>query len=44
MQLGQLLLLLTSELAGEQSLSQDEAFERVCALSPNALRQRLRGC
>ena len=43
MQLGQLLLLLTSELASEQSLSQDEAFERVCALSPNALRQRLRG-
>ena len=42
MQLGQLLLLLTSELASEQSLSQDEAFEQVCSLSPNALRQRLR--
>ncbi|MGB1621533.1 MAG: glycoside hydrolase family 15 protein [Synechococcus sp.] len=42
MQLGQLLLLLTSELASEHALSQDQAFERVCALSPNALRQRLR--
>ena len=42
MQLGQLLLLLTSELASEQTLSQDEAFEKVCSLSPNALRQRLR--
>merc|ERR1712091_702813 len=42
LQLGQLLLLLTSELAGEQSLSQDEAFEILCCEPPHKIRSRLR--
>ena len=42
LQLGQLLLMLTSELASERKLSQDEAFEAVCAESPHAIRARLR--
>jgi phosphorylase kinase alpha/beta subunit len=42
LQLGQLLLLLTSELSGEQSLSQDEAFEVLCCEPPHRIRSRLR--
>jgi phosphorylase kinase alpha/beta subunit len=42
LQLGQLLLLLTSELSGEQSLSQDEAFEILCCEPPHRIRSRLR--
>tara|TARA_B100002051_G_scaffold272102_1_gene308111 strand:- start:1378 stop:4578 length:3201 start_codon:yes stop_codon:yes gene_type:complete len=42
LQLGQLLLLLTSELASEHELSQDEAFEAVCREAPHAIRTRLR--
>lgn len=41
-QLGQLMLLLTSELAAERQLSQDEAFEAVCDEPPHRLGQRLR--
>ena len=40
--LSQLLLLLTSELAAEHGLSQDEAFERLCGTSPHLIRDRLR--
>ena len=43
LQLGQLLLLLTSEVAVERNLSQDEAFEAVCSEPPHAIRTRLRG-
>ncbi|MEB3262979.1 MAG: glycoside hydrolase family 15 protein [Synechococcus sp.] len=42
LQLGQLLLLLTGELATEFDLSQSDAFERLCSLPPHALRRRLR--
>ena len=42
LQLSQLLLLLTSELASEQRLSQDEAFEALCSTSPHLIRNRLR--
>ena len=42
LQLGQLLLLLTSELSGEQGLSQDEAFEVLCCEPPHRIRSRLR--
>ena len=42
LQLSQLLLLLTSELAVEQQLSQDEAFETLCSTSPHLIRDRLR--
>ena len=42
LQLSQLLLLLTSELAAEQQLSQDEAFEALCSSSPHRIRDRLR--
>lgn len=42
LQLGQLMLLLTSELAVERSLSQDEAFEALCGEAPHAIRERLR--
>ena len=42
LQLGQLLLLLTSELAAEQQLTQDEAFEALCCEPPSAIRSRLR--
>ena len=42
LQLSQLLLLLTSELASEQRLSQDEAFEALCGESPHLIRDRLR--
>ena len=41
LQLGQLLLLLTGELASEQDLSAIEAFETLCGLPPHAIRRRL---
>tara|TARA_B100001093_G_scaffold519644_1_gene609629 strand:+ start:3873 stop:7058 length:3186 start_codon:yes stop_codon:yes gene_type:complete len=41
LQLGQLLLLLTSELAAERQLSQDEAFETLCCEAPHAISLRL---
>ncbi|MFM9102656.1 MAG: hypothetical protein ACKOPS_15560, partial [Cyanobium sp.] len=41
-QLGQLLLLLTGELAAEANLSPGDAFEALCSLPPHALRRRLR--
>ena len=41
-QLGQLLLLLTSELAGSERLSSAEAFEALCHLPPHAIGRRLR--
>jgi len=41
-QLGQLLLLLTSELAAEQQCSQDEAFEALCDEPPHRISLRLR--
>ena len=40
-QLGQLLLLLTSELASERRLSSAEAFEALCALPPHGIFRRL---
>ena len=42
LQLGQLLLLLTSELAAERRCSQDEAFEALCCEPPPTLGLRLR--
>ena len=42
LQLGQLLLLLTSELAAADDLSPSDAFEALCALPPHQLRWRLR--
>ncbi|MEA5422832.1 glycoside hydrolase family 15 protein [Synechococcus sp. CCY9202] len=42
LQLGQLLLLLTGELATEHELSQSDAFEALCSLPPHGLRRRLR--
>ncbi len=41
-QLGQLLLLLTGELATERDLAPDDAFEALCDLPPHAIRRRLR--
>ena len=41
-QLGQLLLLLTSELAAEANLCPSDAFEELCTLPPHAMRRRLR--
>jgi phosphorylase kinase alpha/beta subunit len=41
-QLGQLLLLLTGELASETDLSPSEAFEALCAQPPHTIRRRLR--
>jgi phosphorylase kinase alpha/beta subunit len=41
LQLGQLLLLLTGELASEHDLSAIEAYEALCALPPHAIRRRL---
>ena len=41
LQLGQLLLLLTSELAAERQLSQDEAFEALCSEAPHGISLRL---
>lgn len=43
LQLGQLLLLLTSELATERCCSQDEGFEALCSEPPHAIGLRLRG-
>ncbi len=40
-QLGQLLLLLTSELAAERKLTSSEAFEALCALPPHGIFRRL---
>jgi len=42
LQLGQLLLLLTGELAAERDLAADEAFEALCGLAPHVIRRRLR--
>ncbi|MGC6482549.1 MAG: glycoside hydrolase family 15 protein [Synechococcus sp.] len=42
LQLGQLLLLLTSELAAERCCSQDEAFEALCCEPPHTMGLRLR--
>jgi phosphorylase kinase alpha/beta subunit len=42
LQLGQLLLLLTSELAAAADLNPSEAFEALCALPPHQIRRRLR--
>ncbi|MDA1157295.1 MAG: glycoside hydrolase family 15 protein [Cyanobacteria bacterium] len=42
LQLGQLLLLLTSEVAGEQNLSPSEAFEALCDTPPHAIGRRLK--
>lgn len=42
LQLGQLLLLLTSELAGEADLNPIDAFEELCHQPPHAIRRRLR--
>ncbi|WP_216901991.1 glycoside hydrolase family 15 protein [Synechococcus sp. CCY 9618] len=41
LQLGQLLLLLTGELAAEANLRPSEAFETLCGLPPHAIRRRL---
>ncbi|EDY39284.1 phosphorylase kinase alpha subunit [Cyanobium sp. PCC 7001] len=41
LQVGQLLLLLTSELAAEADLTPSEAFEALCAQPPHAIRRRL---
>jgi phosphorylase kinase alpha/beta subunit len=42
LQLGQLLLLLTSELAAERELSPIDAFDALCHLPPHAIRRQLR--
>ena len=42
LQLGQMLLLLTSELAAERHCSQDEGFEALCSEPPHAIGLRLR--
>ena len=42
LQLGQLLLLLTGELAAAENLSPGDAFEALCGLPPHAIRRRLR--
>jgi phosphorylase kinase alpha/beta subunit len=42
LQLGQLLLLLTGELAAEANLSPSDAFEALCAQPPHGIRRRLR--
>lgn len=42
LQLGQLMLMLTSELAAETGRSQDEAFEALCSEPPHAIGSRLR--
>jgi phosphorylase kinase alpha/beta subunit len=42
LQLGQLLLLLTSELAAEADLSAIDAYEHLCNQPPHAIRRRLR--
>ena len=42
LQLGQLLLLLTGELAAEADLSPSDAFEALCSQPPHTIRRRLR--
>jgi phosphorylase kinase alpha/beta subunit len=42
LQLGQLLLLLTGELAAEENLSPIDAFEALCSQPPHGIRRRLR--
>jgi len=42
LQLGQLLLLLTSELAAEADLTPIDAYERLCSQPPHTIRRRLR--
>jgi phosphorylase kinase alpha/beta subunit len=42
LQLGQLMLMLTSELAAETGRSQDEAFEALCSEPPHTIGSRLR--
>ena len=42
LQLGQLLLLLTSELAADDDLTPSDAFEALCSLPPHQIRRRLR--
>ncbi len=42
LQLGQLLLLLTGELAAEDDLNPIDAFEQLCQQPPHAIRRRLR--
>jgi phosphorylase kinase alpha/beta subunit len=42
LRIGYLMLLLTSELAREESLTQDEAYEHLLNLSPHSIKQRLR--
>ncbi len=42
LQLGQLMLLLTSELAADNNLPPSEAFEALCHQPPHAIRRRLR--
>ena len=42
LQLGQLLLLLTGDLAAEVNLSPIDAFEHLCSLPPHGIRRRLR--
>jgi phosphorylase kinase alpha/beta subunit len=42
LQLGQLLLLLTGELAAEADLSPIDAYERLCGQPPHGIRRRLR--
>jgi phosphorylase kinase alpha/beta subunit len=42
LQLGQLLLLLTGELAAEENLSPSDAFEALCSQPPHGIRRRLR--
>jgi len=42
LQLGQLLLLLTSELAAEADISPIDAYERLCSQPPHSIRRRLR--
>ncbi|NDD44179.1 MAG: phosphorylase kinase [Synechococcaceae bacterium WB9_4xB_025] len=42
LQLGQLMLMLTAELAAESRLSQDQAFEALCSDPPHTIGRRLR--
>lgn len=44
LRVGYLILLLTSELAAELGVTQDEAYEHLMRLSPFAIKMRLRSC
>lgn len=44
LRVGYLILLLTSELAGELDVTQDEAYEELMRLSPFDIKMRLRSC